>query len=122
MKKSLLGGLLKELELKIKASQEVLAFYESEMAKLQIQVDNATEQYHQSYDYYWIKSNQLMQKNFNLLACRQSIMNRLRCESEELEMYKNNLFHQTQVNSFLQKIYTFIISHFNFTTKNQKKK
>lgn len=113
------GGLIKELEEKIKASDELLALYENNCIVLELRNKRLNEAYSKSYNLNWLKMNyQLNLTNINLIELRQSMIETICNNNDLIEKYKNNLFHQTSINSFFKKLYFYLNKTNKFKKRN----
>lgn len=125
MKTKKLGGLLNELDMKIKASGMVLEEYERMIRYLEFQNEKMNQTFQSTFNYDWLNLNGYDWQTTDLVNWRQSLVQKICHNNDEIEKYKRNTFRQESVNSFLQKIFFFINKHFknpfkHTTTKHEQ--
>lgn len=115
-----LGGLVNELELRIKASDELLELYNNNCIVLEIQNNRYNQIYNLTCDLEWLKQTfQSQLSNINVLELRQSLIEKICYNNDLIEKYKRDFLNQSSVNSFIKKIYFFINHNKNKKIKNK---
>lgn len=102
------GGLLKDLEIKIEASNTVLNMYEKYIADLEVQNQRLNKTYNGTYNYTWLKENLYNWNSVNLIEWRQSLIEKICHNNDMVEKYKKDQTSQEKVNLFLKKLYFYI--------------
>lgn len=113
------GGLLKDLEEKIEASNIVLNLYEKYVSELQLQNQRINKIYNGTYNFEWLKQNLYNWNSVNLIEWRQSLIEKICHNNDMIEKYKKDEISQMNINSFLKNIYFYINNKKN--NSNNKK-
>lgn len=107
------GGLLKELEQKIEACNELQNSYEMNINFLTNRNDNYYDTYKNSFNYDWLVNYYDYMKPQSLYEFRQSLIDGIAYNNNLITHYKERLKKYINISSFLQKIFFFI--NFNIT-------
>lgn len=100
------GGLLNELELRIKASQELQWQYEKKKTLLEIETNRLNDEYIASM---MINTNNLSDYNLKqLLDYRQVIINKICSNNEKVDQLNVNKEKQSEIQLLLGKCHKFI--------------
>lgn len=110
------GGLIKELEEKIRANIEIIHQYEEIKNKLMYYNTTYDYAYNQSYNSNWLKSHNM--NNFDIINYRQSLINKICHNNNLLDEYKNKIEKHINISNLFQRIYFFL--HFYSNPFNKK--
>ena len=111
------GGLLNELELKIKACNEIQDSYEQTINMLTNRNENYNYVYNETFKPDWSYKNYINKNLYNnVLQYRQSLIDDICHNNNLIDYYKKQLEKNININNFLQRIYFFI----SFNSKTPK--
>lgn len=97
------GGLLRDLENKIKTSQEYMNEYEKQLVDIKTEMEKLNYEYDQTY----INYNYINNNKFNL-EYRDDIMNLMYNLNETYKFVLNNLEKQKKITKFLMNCYYYV--------------
>lgn len=99
------GGLLNELESKIKACQFLLSEREAQINQLEIDIKGLNERYKNSYNY-----NELLnfKEYLDKEYIRQEILDRIKDKKESLKYVKNSLVKNEKMYELFYKCYYYV--------------
>jgi len=110
------GGLIKELEEKIKANMEVIEEYEEITNRLTYYNTTYDYAYKQTYQYDWLTKHNI--NNFDIINYRQSLINKICHNNNLLDDYKIKIEKHINISNLFQRIYFFL--HFYSNPFNKK--
>lgn len=97
------GGLLRDLETKIKTSQEYMNEYEKQLVDIKTEMEKLNHEFDQTY----INYNYTNNNKFNI-EYRDDIMNLMYNLNETYKFVLNNLEKQKKITKFLMNCYYYV--------------
>lgn len=112
------GGLINELEEKIKANMEVIGEYEEVIGRLQHYNAVYDFTYNETYTRDWLAKHNM--NNFDIINFRQSIIMKICHNNDLLDDYKLKIEKHINISNFLQRIYFFLQFYLKPYTVSEK--
>lgn len=112
------GGLINELEEKIKANMEIINEYEKSIKTLQSYNAACDLAYNESYTFNWLINHNC--NNFDVINYRQSLIFKICHNNDLLDDYKKRIEKHINMSTFFQKIYFFLQFYLKPFTVSEK--